>query len=110
MEGTELYAIVKAGGKQYKVSENDVIEVNKLDVEEGGDVVLEEVLLVSDDKKGPTIGDPFVKGAQVTGKVIDQHKGKKIHGYTYRPKKNYHRGYGHRQLLTSVKIEKIKVK
>ena len=101
-----MYAIIRAGGKQYKVAENDIIEVNKLDAEEGSEIVLNEVLLVSDDA-GVKIGSPFVQGASVTGKVTRQYKGRKVRGFTYKPKKNIHRRYGHRQMLTSVSIQKI---
>ena len=103
-----MYAIVRAGGKQYRVAENDVIQVNKLAVEEGEAVVLDQVLLVGDDS-GVRVGTPYVTGASVQGKVVRQYKGRKIRGFTYKPKKNIHRRYGHRQLLTSVAIEKITV-
>ena len=101
-----MYAIIRAGGKQYRVAENDIIEVNKLDAAEGEEIVLNEVLLVSNDA-GVKIGSPLVEGASVTGKVTRQYKGRKIRGFTYKPKKQIHRRYGHRQLLTSVTIEKI---
>lgn len=101
-----MYAIIRAGGKQYKVAENDIIQVNKLAVAEGEEVVLNEVLLVSNDG-GVKIGSPFVEGAKVVGKVTRQYKGRKVRGFTYKPKKQIHRRYGHRQLLTAVTIEKI---
>ena len=101
-----MYAIIKAGGKQYKVAENDVIELNKLDANVGEQVVVDEVLLVCNDS-GITIGAPFIDGAKVECKVLRQYKGRKINGYTYKPKKDSHRRYGHRQLLSSIKIEKI---
>ena len=103
-----MYAIVRAGGKQYRVAENDIIEVNKLAVEQGEEVVLNEVLLVSDES-GVKIGSPYVEGASVVGKVTRQYKGRKVRGFTYKPKKQIHRRYGHRQMLTSVTIEKIEV-
>ncbi len=102
-----MYAIVKAGGKQFKVAENDIIEVNRLAASEGEEVVLNEVLMVSSDK-GVKIGSPLVQGASVVGKVTRHYLGRKINGFTYKPKKNIHRRYGHRQKLTSVSIEKIK--
>ena len=103
-----MYAIIRAGGKQYRVAEKDIIEVNKLDATEGDQLVLNEVLLVSDDA-GVRIGSPYVEGASVVGKVTRQYKGRKVRGFTYKPKKNIHRRYGHRQMLTSVTIEKIEV-
>ena len=101
-----MYAIIRAGGKQYKVAEKDTIQVNKLAVAEGEEIVLSEVLLVSNDG-GVKIGSPYVEGASVVGKVTRQYKGRKVRGFTYKPKKQIHRKYGHRQLLTSVTIEKI---
>ena len=102
-----MYAIIRAGGKQYRVAEKDMIEINKLSAGEGEEVVIDEVLLVSDDS-GVKIGSPYVEGASVVGKVTRQYKGRKIRGFTYKPKKSSSRRYGHRQLLTSVTIEKIK--
>ena len=103
-----MYAIIRAGGKQYKIAEQDVIEVNKLAESEGDEIVLDSVLLVSGEK-GISIGTPYVEGAAVHAKVIRHYKGRKIRGFTYRAKKNYHRHYGHRQLLTSLSIEQIKL-
>ena len=102
-----MYAIIRAGGKQYKVAEKDIIEVNRLAASEGEEVVLNEVLLVSGDK-GVKIGSPFVEGASVVGKVTRHYQGRKINGFTYKPKKQIHRRYGHRQQLTAVSIETIK--
>lgn len=101
-----MYAIIKTGGKQYTVRENDVLEVEKLDVAEGEKVELESVLFVGTDS-GAVIGSPVVEGAKVTAKVLRQGKGKKIIGFTYKPKKNVQRHYGHRQPLTRLQIEKI---
>jgi large subunit ribosomal protein L21 len=103
-----VYAIVRAGGKQYRVSEKDVIQVNKLAVDVGEEIVLDEVLLVGNDG-AVTIGSPYVVGAKVVGKVQRQYRGQKIRGFTYKPKKHTQRHYGHRQYLTSVAIEKIEV-
>lgn len=101
-----MYAIIRAGGKQYKVAENDVIEINRLAQAEGDEVVLDQVLLVSGDK-GVEVGAPYVAGASVQGKIVRHYKGRKIRGFTYKPKKHSHRHYGHRQALTAVTIEKI---
>ncbi|MCE5197383.1 MAG: 50S ribosomal protein L21 [Armatimonadota bacterium] len=101
-----MYAIIKAGGKQYKVAQNDVIAVNRLAASEGDEVVINEVLLVSNDK-GVNIGAPYVAGAKVIGKVVRHYKGRKVRGWTYKPKKSESRRYGHRQYLTSVAISDI---
>ncbi|MEN6357742.1 MAG: 50S ribosomal protein L21 [Armatimonadota bacterium] len=102
-----MYAIIKAGGKQYRVTQNDVIAVNRLAANEGDEIVINEVMLVSDDK-GVNIGSPYVTGAKVVGKVMKHYKGRKINGFTYKPKKDEHRRYGHRQYLTRVAITDIK--
>jgi len=103
-----VYAIIKAGGKQYRVAANDVIEVNRLADSEGDEITVNEVMLVSGDS-GVSIGSPYVPGAQVKGKILRHYKGRKIRGFTYKPKKDSSRRYGHRQYLTAVKIEEIKV-
>ena len=103
-----MYAILKTGGKQYTVKENDVIRIEKLDAEEGQEVVLSDVLFIGGGEE--VIGSPTVEGAQITGKVMSQGRGKKINGFTFKPKKNEHRRYGHRQAYTEVLIQKIAVK
>jgi large subunit ribosomal protein L21 len=101
-----MYAIVVSGGKQYKVSEGDVLEVEKLSVDVDSQVELEPVLMVGD-KEGVTIGKPHVEGAKVTATVQDHGRGKKI--IVYKHKKNYRRKQGHRQSYTRLHIDKIEV-
>ena len=101
-----MYAIIESCGKQYKVSEGDVVFFEKLDAEEGKKVTFKDVVLVSDDKK-VEVGAPYVKGAKVEGKVVEHGKGKKIVVYKYKAKKNYRRTQGHRQPFTKVEITKI---
>ena len=96
-----MYAILKTGGKQYKVSEGDVIYVEKLGVEDGATVTFDEVLAVGEGDK-LTVGAPYVSGAAVTG------KGKKINIFKMKPKKGYRRRQGHRQPYTKVTIASIK--
>ena len=103
-----MYAIIEACGKQYKVTEGDVVFFEKLDAEEGKKVTFDKVILVSDDKK-VQIGSPYVKGIKVEGKVVSHGKGKKILVYKYKAKKNYRRTQGHRQPYTKVEITKIKM-
>lgn len=101
-----MYAIIETGGKQYKVSEGDVIYIEKLPQEEGEKVTFDRVLLIKKDP-GVVVGTPFVAGATVTG-VVDRHgRGKKLVVFKYKPKKNYKRKLGHRQPYTKVTIEKI---
>jgi ribosomal protein L21 len=100
-----MYAIVKTGGKQYKVSEGDVLFVEKLEANEGDVVTLDEVLAVNDGEL--KLGTPVVEGASVQAKVVEQGKAKKIIVYKYKPKKDYRRKNGHRQLYTKIVVEKI---
>ena len=100
-----MYAIIESCGKQYKVSEGDVVFFEKLDTEEGKKVTFKDVVLVSDDKK-VEVGAPYVKGAKVEGKVVEHGKGKKIVVYKNKAKKNYRRTQGHRQPFTKVEITK----
>jgi len=101
-----MYAIIKTGGKQYKVSEGDAIYIEKLGVEDGETVTFEEVLTVVD---GDTvkIGAPLVSGAKVTAKVEKSGKAKKIRVFKYKAKSNYRRRAAHRQPYTKVVIDKI---
>ena len=99
-----MYAIIATGGKQYKVSEGDVIKVEKLGVEAGETVTFDQVLAVSDDKL--KVGADVAK-ATVTATVVDNGRGKKVIVYRYKRKSGYHKKNGHRQAYTQVKIEKI---
>ena len=103
-----MYAIIEACGKQYKVTKGDVVFFEKLDAEEGKKVTFDKVVLVSDDKK-IEVGNPYVKGIKVEGKVVAHGKGKKIVVFKYKAKKNYKRKQGHRQPYTKVEITAIKL-
>ena len=103
-----MYAIIESCGRQYKVSEGDVVFFEKLDVEEGKKITFDHVVLVSDDKK-VEVGSPYVKGVKVEGKVVAHGKHKKILVYKYKAKKNYRRTQGHRQPYTKVEITKVAV-
>ena len=100
-----MYAIIETGGKQYKVSEGDVVFIEKLEAAEGETYTFDKVLVVSD---GETVfGSPYVEGANVTATVVKNGKGKKIYVMTYKPKKNEKRKLGHRQPYTKVQIQTI---
>ena len=99
-----MYAIIATGGKQYKVSEGDVIKVEKLDVEAGNTVTFDQVVAVSDGSL--KVGED-VANASVTATVMEQGRGKKIIVYKYKRKTGYHKKIGHRQAYTQVKIDKI---
>ena len=100
-----MYAIIATGGKQYKVSEGDIITIEKLGVEAGEKVTFDQVLAVSD--KELKIGAPTVEGASVEASVVKEGRGKKVIVYKYKRKTGYHKKNGHRQAFTQVKIEKI---
>ena len=99
-----MYAIIATGGKQYKVSEGDVIKVEKLDVEPGNTVSFDQVIAVSD---GTLKVDEDVAKATVSATVMEQGRGKKVIVYKYKRKTGYHKKNGHRQAYTQVKIDKI---
>ena len=102
-----MYAIIEACGKQYKVVEGDVVFFEKLDAEEGKKVNFDKVILVSDEKE-VKVGNPYVKGVKVEGKVVSHGKGKKIIVFKMKPKKNERTKQGHRQPYTKVEITAIK--
>lgn len=101
-----MNAIIVTGGKQYKVSEGDVIYIEKLDNEAGDTVKFEQVLAIIDGEKA-TFGAPVVEGASVEAKIVKNGKGKKIRIFKYTPKKGYRKRQGHRQPYTKVEIGKI---
>ncbi|WFD11524.1 50S ribosomal protein L21 [Tepidibacter hydrothermalis] len=101
-----MYAIVETGGKQYRVSEGDVLFVEKLEANAGDVVTLDKVLVCSKDGN-LVVGNPVVDGAKVEAKVLEQGKSKKVVVFKYKPKKDYRRKQGHRQPYTKIVIEKI---
>ncbi len=103
-----MFAVIKTGGKQYLVSPGDKIKIEKINKEEGEEVIFDNVLLLEKQRK-LEIGTPKVKGAKVIGKVLKQEKGKKVIIFKYKPKKRYKVKKGHRQPFTEVEITKIEV-
>ena len=102
----DAYAVVETGGKQYRVSEGSVVEVEKLDVEVGQDIELTSVLAVSDGES-LKIGTPVIDGAKVVMTVTDQKRGPKVVNFKKKRRKGYKRKVGHRQSLTVVKVKQI---
>jgi len=102
-----MLAVIKTGGKQYKVSEGDKIKIEKLDNKEGEDVIFSEILLI-ENGKDINIGTPMVKGAEVKAKILKQDRHKKVIIFKYKPKKRYKLKKGHRQPFTEVEITEIK--
>ena len=102
------YAIIKTGGRQFRVAEGDTIDVDLLDVDSGKTATFSEVLMFADGKD-VTHGSPLVSGAKVTADVLEQRKDKKVIAFKYKRRKGYHRTVGHRRKLTRVKIKSISV-
>lgn len=101
-----MYAVLKTGGKQYRVEEGDIIKIEKVEGEVGQSVELEEVLLIGNSQEAK-IGQPLVPDAKVLADIIDQGKSKKIIVFKSKRRKGYRKKQGHRQLFTSIKINKI---
>ena len=102
-----MYAIIRTGGRQYRVEENQRLEVEKIDAEPGASIDLVEVLALGGDGT-PRFGSPLIDGAMVTARVVRQFRGPKIRGFTYKAKKHTSRRFGHRQSLTELLIESIR--
>ena len=102
------FAIIKTGGRQYRVAEGDTIDVDLLETEPGKQVVIAEVLMHADGDNNLTHGAP-IDGAKVTAEVIEQRKDKKVIAYKFKRRKGYHRTVGHRRRLTRLKIKSISV-
>ena len=101
-----MFAVVRTGGKQYRVRKNDVIKVERLAGEPGAAIDLDQVLML-DDGTAPTIGSPLVDGARVSATVLDQTRADKIIVFKKKRRKNYRRKHGHRQALTVLRITDI---
>ena len=101
-----MYAVIETGGKQYQVKVGDILNVEKLGLEEGEKVSFDKVIAVAGDD-GFKVGAPYVEGAKVEATVLKNARNKKIIVYKYKPKKGYHKKQGHRQYFTKVKIESI---
>ncbi len=101
-----MYAVIEAGGKQHKVTEGEILRVEKIDAEIGTELTFDKVMMVKTDDK-VMIGKPYVDNASVTAEVVEQGKHKKIIVFKYKRKKNYQRKQGHRQRYTALRIKSI---
>lgn len=101
-----MFAVIKTGGKQYRVQTGDVIEVEKLNVEKGQKLTFDHILLIDDDER-TLIGTPWLENAQVRAEVLENFKGEKVIIFKKKRRKQYRRKLGHRQELTRVRIEEI---
>ena len=102
------YAIIKTGGRQFRVAEGDTIDVDLLEVDPGKTATFDHVLMFADGKN-VTHGNPLISGAKVTAEVLEQRKDKKVIAFKYKRRKGYHRTVGHRRKLTREKIKSINV-
>ena len=100
------YAIIRTGGRQFRVEEGDTVDVDLVDVEPGKTTTFLDVLLFADGKD-MTHGNPLISGAKVTAEVLEQRKDKKIVAFKFKRRKGYHRTVGHRRKLTRIKIKTI---
>jgi len=104
-----VYAIVRAGGKQYRVKEGDTIHLESVSAKAGEKVVLGEVLLIGGGDGEARLGSPLVAKAQVVGTVLEQGRGPKIRVFKYKKRKHYRRTRGHRQSFTALRIDAIEI-
>jgi large subunit ribosomal protein L21 len=102
-----MLAVIKTGGKQYRVSPKDKLKIEKLEIEEGKDVIFDNVLLI-ENEKAVVVGDPLIKGATVLGKVLRQAKADKVMTFKKKAKKRYTLKKGHRQSFTEVEIIEVR--
>jgi large subunit ribosomal protein L21 len=101
-----MYAVVQTGAKQYRVSQGDTLEVERIATEKGAEVVFDQVLLIAEGDK-IQVGTPMLAGAKVTGEVVEHKRGPKLIAFKMRRREGYHRKMGHRQELTVVKVRAI---
>ena len=101
-----MIAIVETGGKQYKVAEGKYVDVELLDAEEGDSVELDKILMIIDGENSK-VGQPYIEGAKITGKILKNDRAKKVIVYKMRRKKGYHRKNGHRQPFSRLMVENI---
>ncbi|MFP4321177.1 MAG: 50S ribosomal protein L21 [Anaerolineales bacterium] len=104
-----MYAIVRTGGRQYRAEVGATIDVERLPLEEGDALTIEDVLLVVPDEGDPQVGQPTVAGASVNATCVKQYRGKKIVVWKYHPKKRYRLKKGHRQYYTRLRIDNISI-
>jgi len=105
--GMTMQAVIKTGGKQYRVKPGDIIKVEKIEGNPGDSVEFNEVLMVTDSQKGNKLGLPLLKDYSVKGEILDHVKGEKITVFKFKRKKGYRRKKGHRQVYTSIRITEV---
>ena len=103
-----MYAVVKTGGKEYRISQGDLIRVEKLEGKVGDQVTMKDILMVSHEGQ-VQVGNPLLANAVITGEIVQQVKGKKVLTYKMKRRKNYRRTKGHRQTYTYIRVNDITV-
>lgn len=104
-----MFAVIKSGGKQYKVAKDSIFRVEKLEGDSGSEIIFDEVLMLGNGDKEAIIGSPLVKGAKVTAEIINQAREDKIIVFKKKRRQHYRRTQGHRQYMTHLKVKDIKV-
>ena len=104
-----MYAVIRTGGKQYRVGPGDVVRVEKLPGEVGEEISFDDILMVGGDEGEPVVGQPNVKGAKVSGKIVAQDRAKKITVFKHKRRKGYRLKQGHRQYYTGVEIDSVDI-
>jgi large subunit ribosomal protein L21 len=102
-----VYAIIRTGGKQYRVQKGDVVRLERLEAAVGSTVTLDDVLLVGGEGE-PRVGSPRLEGASVVGTVVEQDRGAKVRVFKYKKRKHYRRTRGHRQSYTAVRVDAVR--
>ena len=102
-----MYAIVETGGKQYRVSEGDVVRIEKKEGEPGEEILLDKILLVGSGEEGVRVGTPFLEDVRVRAEILAQRRGRKIVVFKFKRRKDYRKKQGHRQDYTGVRIKAI---
>ena len=102
-----MYAIIKTGGKQYKVKNDDIVDIEKLEGEAGSKLTFSEVLAVGEEGKSLKVGTPLLDGVKVEAEIVKQYRGPKLIAFKMKKRKGYRRKVGHRQSLTQIKISAI---
>jgi large subunit ribosomal protein L21 len=102
-----MYAIVQAGGKQYRVREGDVVRIEKTDGEPGQEILLDKILLVGNDEEGVRVGTPFLEDVRVRAEILAQRRGRKVVVFKFKRRKNHRKKQGHRQAYTGIRIKAI---
>jgi large subunit ribosomal protein L21 len=107
MQGSKMYAVIKTGGKQYRVAANDVLEIEKIDGADGTDITFDQVFMIGTEGSGAQVGTPTIAGAKVIAELVNQTRGPKLINFKKRRRKNSRRKKGHRQDLTTIRIKSI---